>query len=200
MGERRQADRRHGSHVGRPGGVQTAQSAVEVLRQLQRFLTDQPRRQHGKLTATNTGDEVLGFRVFGAFAGQLFANSLQQFIGALTAQALVEPGQILDPQQQQITGTGLLRVAHPVVQLHLEITSVGQPGEIVLIGLGAQFFATFGLLLEQRLELLDHLVHRLHHAAQFRCARQFRQAEEFATGDGVGLLDHVIQWLQLPTQ
>ena len=121
-------------------------------------------------------------------------------IGALTAQTLVQPGQILDPQQQQITGTGLLRIAHPGVQLHFEITPVGQAGQVVLIGLGPQFFTAFGLLLEQRLELLDHLVHGLHHPAQFRRARQLRQAEEFAASNGVGLLDHVIQRLQLPAQ
>ena len=84
--------------------------------------------------------------------------------------------------------------------MHLEITPVRQPREFVLIGLGAQFFAALGLLLKQRLELLDHLVHRLHHTAQFRGARQVRQAEEFTPGDGVGLFDHVIQRLQLATQ
>ena len=69
-----------------------------------------------------------------------------------------------------------------------------------MIGLHPQFFATLGLFLEQGLELFHHLVHRLHHAAQFRGARQIRQAQEFAAGNGVGLFDHVVQRLELPAQ
>ena len=200
VGERRQPDRSHRRHIGRAGGMQAAQGIVEILRQLQRFLAHQPRRQHGEFTAANTRDQVLGLWISGALAGQLLTDSLEQLVGTLAAETLVEPGQILDPQQQQITGTGLLRVAHPVVQLHLEIAAVGQPCEVVLIGLGAQFFAALGLLLKQRLELLDHLIHCLHHATQFRRARQIRQAEKLAAGNRMGLLDHVIEGLQLPTQ
>ncbi|MNQ54906.1 hypothetical protein D3C85_689850 [compost metagenome] len=200
VSERRQADRRHGSYISGAGSVQTGQGAVEILRQLQRFFAHQPRRQHGKFAATDTGHQVLGFRILGALASQLLTDGLEHFIGALATETLVEAGQILDPQQQQITGAGLLGIAHPGVQLHLEVAPVGQPGQGVLIGLDSQFFAAFGLLLEQRLELLDHLVHRLHHTTQFGRARQLRQAQELAPGNGMGLLDHVVQWLELSTQ
>ncbi|MCY1432061.1 hypothetical protein D9M71_480470 [compost metagenome] len=200
VSKRRQADRGYGSHIGGAGSVKTGQGAVEVLCQLQRFCAHQSRCQYGKFATTDTGDQVLGFRVFGALAGQLLADGLEHFIGALTTKALVETGQILDPQQQQVTGTGLLRVAYPRIQLHLEITPVGQPGQRVLIGLDPKFFTALRLLLKQRLELLDHLVHGLHYPAKFGGARQFWQTEEFPPGDGVGLLDHVIQRFQLLTQ
>ncbi|MNN27109.1 hypothetical protein D3C81_1406340 [compost metagenome] len=200
VSKRRQADRRHGSHISGAGSVQTGQGVVEILRQLQRFFAHQSRRQYGKFAATDTGHQVLGFRILGALASQLLTDGLEHFIGALATETLVEAGQILDPQQQQITGAGLLRVAHPRIQLHLEIAPVGQPGQRILIGLDPQLFTTLGLLLEQRLELLDHLVHGLHDPAKFGGARQFRQAEEFPSGDGMGLLDHVIQRSQLLTQ
>ncbi|MCY1404925.1 hypothetical protein D9M71_201500 [compost metagenome] len=167
---------------------------------MQRFFAHQPRRQHGKFAATDTGHQVLGFRILGALASQLLTDGLEHFIGALATETLVEAGQILDPQQQQITGAGLLRVAHPRIQLHLEIAPVGQPGQRILIGLDPQLFTTLGLLLEQRLELLDHLVHGLHDPAKLGSARQFRQAEELPSGDGVGLLDHIIQRSQLLAQ
>ena len=200
MAERRQADIGDRRNVTGAGRLQAEQSAFQVLRQLHRFFTHQPRRQHGELTATNTGDEVMGFRVRLALAQQLFANRLQQLVGALAAQALVEAGQVLDPQQQQVAGVGLFRVTDAGVELHLEITAVGEAGEVVLVGFGAQFFATLSLLLEQRLELFHHLVHGLYHATQFWRAGQVRQAEELAAGNGVGLFDHIVQRLQLPAQ
>ena len=86
------------------------------------------------------------------------------------------------------------------MQLHFEITSIGQPGQLVLIRLDAQAFAAFGLLLEQGFEFFDHLVHGLHHAAQFRSARQFRQAEKLSPGNGLRLFNHIIQRLELTTQ
>ncbi|MNV03479.1 hypothetical protein D3C71_937490 [compost metagenome] len=171
-----------------------------MLRQLQRFFAHQPRRQHGKFATSNPRDQVQGFRVPSALSRKLFSDCLQELICTLTAQTLVKARQILHPQQQQITGAGLLGVAHPRVQLHLEITSVGQTGQVVLIGLNPQFFTALGLFLKQRLELLDHLIHGLHHAPQFRRARQLRQAEKLTTGNGVGLLNHVIERFQLPTQ
>ncbi|MNC78291.1 hypothetical protein D3C75_1304620 [compost metagenome] len=65
---------------------------------MQRFFTHQSRRQHGKLTPTDTRHQILGFRVLGTLPGQLLADRPQQLIGALTAQALVQAGQVLDPQ------------------------------------------------------------------------------------------------------
>ena len=118
----------------------------------------------------------------------------------MAAKTGVQPRQPLDPQQQQVTGARFFQVAHTHVQLHLEITAVGEPGQAVLVRLGTQPLAALGLLGEQCLELLDHLVHRLHYPTQLRCARQLGQAEEFAAGNGVGLLDHVVQRPQLATQ
>ena len=68
MAERRQADIGDRRNVTGAGRLQAEQSAFQVLRQLHRFFTHQPRRQHGELTATNTGDEVMGFRVRRALA------------------------------------------------------------------------------------------------------------------------------------
>ena len=78
------------------------QGAFQVLRQLQRLFTHQPRRQHGKLATADTGDQVVGFRIRLALAQQLFTDRLQQLVGALAAEALVEAGQVLDPQHQQV--------------------------------------------------------------------------------------------------
>ena len=56
--------------------------------------------------------------------------------------------------------------------------------------------ATRGLLGEQRAKFLHHLVHRLHHAAQLRRARQPGQAEEFPPADGMGLAHHLVERAQ----
>ncbi|MNN91345.1 hypothetical protein D3C81_2094510 [compost metagenome] len=61
--ERRQADRRHRWHVSRAGGMQAGQRTVQALCQLLRLFADQSWRQHCKFAATDTGDQVLGFRV-----------------------------------------------------------------------------------------------------------------------------------------
>ena len=87
-----------------------------------------------------------------------------------------------------------------VGQLFIQQAPVGQARQAVLIGLGAQFFTARRLFGEQRLELLDHLVHGQHHAFQLRCARQFRQAEKLAFADGFGLSDHGVERTKLPTQ
>ena len=166
-----QADGGHRDHVRGAGRMQAGQGGVEVLRQLQGLLAHQPWRQHGEFAASDPRDQILRFRVSGALAGQLLADRLKQLIGALPAQPLVQTRQVLNPQQQQITGTGLFGIAHPCVQLHLKITSIGQPGKAILIGLDSQFFTAFGLFLKQRLELLDHLVHGQYHSTQFRRAR-----------------------------
>ncbi|MCY1465696.1 hypothetical protein D9M71_838830 [compost metagenome] len=91
------------------------------------------------------------FRVLGALARQLQPDRLQQFIGSLTTEALIQTRQIINPQQQQITRAGLFGVAHPCVQLHLEITTVRQSCQVVLIRLDPQLFTAFGLLLKQSL-------------------------------------------------
>ncbi|MNG95010.1 hypothetical protein D3C79_540330 [compost metagenome] len=130
----------------------------------------------------------------------MFTHRLQQLIGTLAAQARVEARQPLDTQQQQVSGAGFFQVADPGVELHLEVTAVGQPGEAVLVRLGAQSLTAFSLFGEQRLELLDHLVHGLHHAAQLGCPRELWKAEELASGNRVGLLDHVVQRPQLTAQ
>ena len=83
------------------------------------------------------------------------------------------------------------------MQLQIEIAPVGQPGQAVLIGFSAQRFTACGLFGKQCLELADHLVHGVDHPAKLGGFRQFRQAEEFAAGDGIRLLDHIIQRPQL---
>ena len=197
---RGQADIGHGGHVGGAGFVQALQGGFQLLGQLPGFVTHQAWREHREFTATAAGDQVVGFRVFGAGAHQLLADGLQQLVGALPAEALVEAAEVVDAQYQQVAGAGLFQVADAGAELHLEITPVGQARQAVLVGLHAQFLAAFGLLVEQCLELLHHLVHGLHHAAQFRGARQVGQAEEFTPGNGVGLLDHIVQRPELTPQ
>lgn len=104
------------------------------------------------------------------------------------------------PQEQQVAGAGLFQITDPGVQLHLEITAVGQPGEAVLVGLCPQPLTALGLFGKQRLELFNHLVHGLHDPAQLRGTRQLWQAQEFAAGNGMGLLDHIVQRAQLAAQ
>ncbi|MNG22011.1 hypothetical protein D3C84_1064510 [compost metagenome] len=77
--------------------MQGDQGAVEVLRQLQRFCAQQSRRQHGKFATADPCNKVQRFGVFGALAGQLLADRYQQIIGVLTAQTLIQPGEVLDP-------------------------------------------------------------------------------------------------------
>ncbi|MNH18402.1 hypothetical protein D3C79_781030 [compost metagenome] len=168
--------------------------------QLNRFLMHQAWRQHGEFTATAARDQVVGLRIIGASALQLLADGLEQLVGTLTAEALVEPGEVFDSQQQQVARPGFFDIADLCIELHFEITPIGQACEAVLIGLNTQLFAALSLLLEQRLELLDHLIHGLDHPAQLWGARQVRQAEKLATSNGVGLRHHVVQRLELPTQ
>ncbi|MCY1539654.1 hypothetical protein D9M68_752510 [compost metagenome] len=128
---------------------------------------------------------------------QLHGDGLEQLVGTLAAQALVESAQVVDPQQQHETAAGVLIDAHARLQLQIEVAPVGQPGKAVLIGLGTQLLAARGFLGEQRLELLDHLVHGIDHPPELGSLGQFGQAEKLAPGDGVGLLDHIIQRAQL---
>ena len=60
-----------------------------------------------------------------------------------------------------------------------------------------EFLAARSFFVEQCLELFHHLVHRVDHPAKLRRARQVRRAEKLAAGDGIGLLDHVLQRAQL---
>ncbi len=91
------------------------------------------RRQHGELAAAAAGNQVVGFRVIGTGTFQLLPDRLQQLISPLPTQTLVEPRQILDPQQQQVARSRLFQVTDLGVELHLEIAAVGQPGETVLV-------------------------------------------------------------------
>ena len=84
-----------------------------------------------------------------------------------------------------------------VMQLHLKITSISKPRQGVLIRLSPQLFAALGLLLEQRFEFFDHLIHRLHHTTKLRGSWQLGQAQKLATRNGMRLLHHVVQWFEL---
>ncbi|MNF82989.1 hypothetical protein D3C84_653010 [compost metagenome] len=121
------------------------------------------------------------------------ADRANQRIGALPAKALIEPGQIVELQHQQMTVAILLGDPQLIGQLFIEQSPVGQPCQAVPVGLAEQFFTARRLFGEQRLELLDHLVHRQHHAFQLRCARQSRQARELALADGFGLANHGVE-------
>ncbi|MCY1389757.1 hypothetical protein D9M71_45610 [compost metagenome] len=186
----------HRQRIGGPRGHQVRQTGIQTLGQLLDFLRHQARYQEGEVT-TPAARHQLARPLPRCHLAEQLGHRQQQLVGALAAQALIESGEIVQAQQEQVTGAGLFPGAEARLQLHFEVTAVGQPGQAVLVGLVAQPFAAFGLFLEQRLELLHHLVHRLHHTAQFGGARQFRQAEELAAGDGVGLLHHVIQGSQL---
>ncbi len=135
-----------------------------------------------------------------ALTFQQLGDVADQRVGALSAETLVEPGQVVQAQQQQVAGGVLFAGRELRVQPCVEQATVGQAGKAVLVGLLAQFLAAAGFLGEQGLELVDHLVHRLYHAPQLRGARFPGQGEEFAAGDGVGLLHHLVQRLQLGAQ
>ncbi|MNW02091.1 hypothetical protein D3C71_1978260 [compost metagenome] len=84
---------------------------------------------------------------------------------------MVEAGQIIDPQQQQITGCGLFAGDQLAAQAHVEAAPVGQAGEAVLVGFAGQVLAVLRRLGEQAAQLFHHLVHRQYHTTQFGRAR-----------------------------
>ena len=98
----READVGHVLHVCGACFVQAVQGGFQRLGQLHRFVTHQARGEHREFAAAAAGDQVLGFRVLGAGPHQLLADGLQQLVGALPAQALVEAGEVVDPQDQQV--------------------------------------------------------------------------------------------------
>jgi len=92
----------HGGHVGGAGFVQALQGGFQFLGQLHCFVAHQAWREHGELATPAAGDQVIGFRVFGTGTHQLLADGLQQLVGALPAQTLIEAAQVVDPQHQQV--------------------------------------------------------------------------------------------------
>ncbi|MNM75277.1 hypothetical protein D3C81_870600 [compost metagenome] len=132
----RKADAGHREDITGAGFVQALQCCFQGLGKMYRLLMHHARCQHGELATAAAGNQVFGFREAGTGAAQLLTHGLQQLVGTLAAKAGVQPRQPLDPQQQQVAGTRFFQVADPGVQLHLEITPVGQPGQAVLVRLG----------------------------------------------------------------
>ncbi|MNJ46383.1 hypothetical protein D3C77_415110 [compost metagenome] len=104
----RHTDTSHWRDVSSPRIRQALQGNFQSLCQLDRLLVNQAGCQHRELTTTAASDQIVGFRIVGAGALQLLTNSLQQLVGALTAQTLVEARQVLYPQQQQVTRSSFL--------------------------------------------------------------------------------------------
>ncbi|MNR39901.1 hypothetical protein D3C85_1581450 [compost metagenome] len=99
-----------------------------------------------------------------------------------------------------MTLTALFGDQQMVRQLFIQQAPIGQPRQAVLIRLAAQLLTARRLFAEQRLELLDHLVHRQHYTFELRRAWQLRKAQELAFTDGFGLADHAVERTKLAPQ
>ncbi|MCY1208753.1 hypothetical protein D9M72_203880 [compost metagenome] len=196
-GDAEQGDR---AAVTGAGGMQVFQLTGKVGSQLFGIFPGDTGAEQGELAAAAARCQPVGIAPFLHQVAEDFSDFADQRVGALAAEALVESAEVVDPQQQEVAG-GVLVVGHQLVgQADIELAPVGKAGEAVLVGLFAQAFAARGFFREEVAQLVHHLVHGQHHAAQFRGTRNLGQGEEFAAADGFGLLHHVVQGAQLRAQ
>ncbi|CAH0314637.1 hypothetical protein SRABI70_04845 [Pseudomonas sp. Bi70] len=132
------ADMRHRRAIAGTGLLQRQQCAAQLLGQLLGFMAIDTAGQQGEFAAAITRQQEA------PLAGllQLLGHRLEQLVGTLAADALVQPGQVVDPQQHQHTAAGALLSRQAGLQVEIEIAAVGQAGQAVLVGFGVQFLAT----------------------------------------------------------
>ena len=126
---------RHRLDVAGAGALEAFQLVAEGFGQALGAAAVQPRGEQGEFAATAARRQPVGLAVLGLGALQQAGDFADQRVGALAAQALVEPGQVVQAQQQQVAGGALLAGGQLGFQAGVEQAAVGQAGEAVLVGL-----------------------------------------------------------------